>query len=407
MGFVGKTVIFPVVVFLFLCVAKVSLSATPTGTPCTCSGSKYIVLDTNGNGEPDPPPEDPNDWPSGYDEGDPQASGYDAYWTMEQNGNQVYVKGHGMFPNPYFGWDEDYFSYDKSTGAGTITLTEQDRSNAPHNLVLTAGKINGSETFNKVDFFWKTGMTPYAVATMVDSNGDGQYDSAVGESDMQWIPPVLFDRPIEIYTAPNTNKNYWLIPSVTVRISRTSGPVYGPRTGGFKVFVPVGSAALEVKCGDDVWGRVALGATPAPTVTAINPPSGPIAGGTDVEITGTNFENGATVRIGGNAATNVTVVSATRITATTPAHDAGAVDVVVANPDTQSGTFTNGYHYVAPGSPSVTGINPPSGPIAGGTDVEITGTNFVNGVAVTIGGNAATNVTVVSATRITATHTGP
>jgi biopolymer transport protein ExbB len=51
----------------------------------------------------------------------------------------------------------------------------------------------------------------------------------------------------------------------------------------------------------------------------------------------------------GKFATGVTVVSATQIYATTPAHAAGAVDVTVTNPDTQSGTLTNGYTYTGPG----------------------------------------------------------
>jgi hypothetical protein len=39
------------------------------------------------------------------------------------------------------------------------------------------------------------------------------------------------------------------------------------------------------------------------------------------------------------------VVNSTSITATTPAHAAGAVNVVVTNSDTQSGTLSNGYSY--------------------------------------------------------------
>ena len=73
--------------------------------------------------------------------------------------------------------------------------------------------------------------------------------------------------------------------------------------------------------------------------------SGTANGGTAVTITGTGFLAGATVKLGGTAATGVTVVSSTSITATTPAHAAGAVSVVVTNTDAQSGTLTNGYTY--------------------------------------------------------------
>ena len=84
---------------------------------------------------------------------------------------------------------------------------------------------------------------------------------------------------------------------------------------------------------------------PAATVAAISPISGSANGGTAVTITGTGFLSGASVKLGGTAATGVTVVSSTSITATTPAHAAGTVDVVVTNTDGQSGTLIGGYTY--------------------------------------------------------------
>jgi hypothetical protein len=83
-----------------------------------------------------------------------------------------------------------------------------------------------------------------------------------------------------------------------------------------------------------------------PTVSSISPNSGSTAGGTAVTITGTNFASGATVTIGAAAATNVVVVSATQITATTPAHAAGAATVTV-TASGQSGSLTNGFTYTS------------------------------------------------------------
>jgi hypothetical protein len=83
-----------------------------------------------------------------------------------------------------------------------------------------------------------------------------------------------------------------------------------------------------------------------PTISKISPNSGSSNGGTAVTITGTNFIAGATVTFGGTAATNVIVVSSTSITATTPAHAAGAVNVVVTD-SSGSGTLTNGFTYTA------------------------------------------------------------
>ena len=76
------------------------------------------------------------------------------------------------------------------------------------------------------------------------------------------------------------------------------------------------------------------------------------------------------------------VVSATQITATTPAHAAGAVTVTV-TVNGQSGSLTNGFTYNAP--PTVSSVSPNNGPVAGGTAVTITGTNFAAGATVTFG----------------------
>ncbi|MGN6473701.1 MAG: acyltransferase family protein, partial [Mycobacteriales bacterium] len=58
---------------------------------------------------------------------------------------------------------------------------------------------------------------------------------------------------------------------------------------------------------------------PVPTVNRISPLSGPVAGGTKVEVFGTGFIRGATVYFGSVAATHVRVISATRLTAVAPA----------------------------------------------------------------------------------------
>jgi hypothetical protein len=101
-----------------------------------------------------------------------------------------------------------------------------------------------------------------------------------------------------------------------------------------------GAVDVTVTNPDTVSGTFIDGYTyvPAPTVTSVAPTSGPDMGGTAITITGTDFVSGATVTFGGIAATGVTFVSSTQIDVTTPAHAVGAVDVVVTNPDSQSGT---------------------------------------------------------------------
>lgn len=119
-------------------------------------------------------------------------------------------------------------------------------------------------------------------------------------------------------------------------------------TTGLKVgvfYVNLWSGAENRRQVDSFYARDFL--TPASISTS--PSSGSTAGGTSVTITGTGFESNATVSIGGNAATGVTVASETSLTATTPAGTAGAKNVVVTNPDSGfSGTQTNGFTYSAP-----------------------------------------------------------
>src|ERR1017187_7331895 len=168
---------------------------------------------------------------------------------------------------------------------------------------------------------------------------------------------------------------------------------------------PTGSAgavAGTVTNSNGPSGRLASGFTymAPPTVTGVSPTGGTTVGGTAVTITGANFIAGAGVTFGGTAATNVLVVNSTTITATTPAHAAGAATVTV-TVSGLSGNLTNGYTYV--GAPTVTSVSPNNGPAAGGTVVTIAGMNFASGATVTFGGTAGTAVSVVNSTTITAT----
>ena len=73
-------------------------------------------------------------------------------------------------------------------------------------------------------------------------------------------------------------------------------------------------------------------------------PSGPAAGVNLFTIRGTSFENGATVTIGGDPATEVAVANSTQIGGRAPARPAGSLnDVTVTNPSGSSGTLPKGY----------------------------------------------------------------
>ena len=147
---------------------------------------------------------------------------------------------------------------------------------------------------------------------------------------------------------------------------------------------------------------------PQPIVSSITPSSGPGNGGTVVQISGSNFQNGASVTFGTKLAQSVTVNGSNQIIAITSAAPATEqeplpVDVIVRNPDGQSVTAAGGFTYTA--APlSISAISPGSGSNDGGTLVSITGSGFTSslaGASVTFGGAVATELTVLDAANLT------
>ncbi|MGX5681979.1 MBG domain-containing protein [Schumannella luteola] len=149
---------------------------------------------------------------------------------------------------------------------------------------------------------------------------------------------------------------------------------------------------------------------PAPTITALSPASGIVAGGTFVTLTGTGF--GATgvpvVTIDGRAATCVTRLNDSTISFVAPAGTSTGSRTVEVTPATRGGsaTLANGYTYVAATStPTISSVSPSSGLTSGGTTITLRGTGFTSATtpSVLVGGSCATDVVVVDATTITAT----
>ena len=140
--------------------------------------------------------------------------------------------------------------------------------------------------------------------------------------------------------------------------------------------------------------------TVEPTLTRVVPNSDMVSGGANVQIIGENFQDGATVTIGGSAASNVIFVSPTELSVEVPAGAAGSADVVVTNPDGESDTLTGGFTYIEPPPPTLTRIEPDNDIVDGGAAVQIIGENFQDGATVTIGGSTASNVIFVSPTEL-------
>ncbi|MDP1828904.1 MAG: IPT/TIG domain-containing protein [Archangium sp.] len=139
-----------------------------------------------------------------------------------------------------------------------------------------------------------------------------------------------------------------------------------------------------------------------PAFTAIAPSSGDVRGGTVTRLTGAGFGAQTTVSFGGVASPLVTLVDDTHVDAVTPAHAPGVVDVSVANPDGALATLTGAFTFTR-SAPTLSGVAPQSGTVAGGTVITLVGTGFAPGVTVQVGTGTATDLVLVSGELLRAT----
>jgi hypothetical protein len=149
-----------------------------------------------------------------------------------------------------------------------------------------------------------------------------------------------------------------------------------------------------------------VAAVSSSSITPVTPNNGPATGGTAVTITGANFTSDCVVDFGTISATSVTFVSATQITAVSPA-GVGTVDIRVTN-NFGTSAATPADQFTAPSpllTPILTAISPVCGPAEGNYYVTLTGTGFISGSEVFFGSIQAdaSQVVIVSLTEILVT----
>ncbi len=175
--------------------------------------------------------------------------------------------------------------------------------------------------------------------------------------------------------------------SVSATSITVTSPAHAAGVVDVKVTTPLGNSLANAS---DHFTYLA-----APTVTSVSPTSGPIAGSTSVTVTGTNFTGATAVSFGGTAAASYTVNSATSISATSPAHAAGAVDITVT---------TSGGTSATSGSDQFTFVTPA---VANAVSQTVAHGSSSNSITLNITGGAATSVAVsTAASHGTATAAG-
>ncbi|MFI5913709.1 IPT/TIG domain-containing protein [Dactylosporangium sp. NPDC051541] len=142
---------------------------------------------------------------------------------------------------------------------------------------------------------------------------------------------------------------------------------------------------------------------PAPAVTSLSVVRGPVAGGTQVVVSGANLSGATAVTFGGAAAkfTKTDTNGVTTLVATAPAHAKGIVDVTVTNATGTSALNALAKYTYVPAAPAVTKLSAASSSTAGGEVITVTGTDFTEAGSVKLGPAAVVGFKVVSPTTLT------
>jgi trimeric autotransporter adhesin len=210
------------------------------------------------------------------------------------------------------------------------------------------------------------GKRPRALAA-ADLNGDGKFDLATANTDVTNVSVVLgngddtFGAPISFAVGAQPS-------------SIAAGDLNGDGKQDLVTSNDNGTVSVLLNAGNGVAA-----------INSIVPVRGPVAGGQSVTLGGLGFDSASGVTFGGVAAT-ITSQTSTSITAVSPGHSAGLVDVVV-TAGTGSATMSRAYSYVA--APTINSIAPGFVMMGGGL-VRLAGANFYAPISVTVGGSAAT-----------------
>ena len=144
----------------------------------------------------------------------------------------------------------------------------------------------------------------------------------------------------------------------------------------------------------------------APTISAVVPDEGTTLGGETVTVAGDGFTGATDITFDGTSGTTLAVVDDTEATIVTPAHAAGAVDVLVIGPAGTSNPRTFTYATPTPGVPTITSATPTEGPTTGGTSVLLVGTDLAAVTGVTFDGTTVAPSTVLDTAVIAASPAG-
>jgi C1A family cysteine protease len=244
--------------------------------------------------------------------------------------------------------------------------------------------------------FWTTDVTTDVDVYLYDDfNGTSTSDLLASKLNNSFAEAgyhsVALDSPVPVTTGDDviavikfTNSSFGYPVPADENGPIETGRTYISLTGSSDTWVDLSGYDADVA----IRLRTSAAPAPAPTVTSITPDSAQNTGTVHItNVAGSNFQSGATVKLTrtGEAdinATNVVVISSSQITCDIDLTGAvtGAWDVVVTNPDMQSGTLPGGFTVTASASaPVVDSITPDTGENTEVVTAVVLGSNFETG----------------------------
>lgn len=278
--------------------------------------------------------------------------------------------------------------------------------------------MNGIEFFNDT---YEPDDTYTTAKAMVIGNSTAYHNTYFEAGDADWASVALTsgtdyvfktealydgaDTKLELYgtdgttlLASNNDRDKTTKASLIRYVASTNGTHYLRSLRNLEIPMPIGEYGKY-----NLTSYVVLN----PTITTIIPDTGPVQGGTIVNITGTDFQTSSTVFIGVYQAVNVSLAG-NILTVTTPANVPGPVNVSVYNPPTSDNiipycTRQNGFTYFGEAlPPDVKGITPSFGSSNGTTNAVVSGDYFIPGASLHLGAFEPMNYTVVDPKTINA-----
>ncbi len=292
-------------------------------------------------------------------------------------------------PKPLLQWTATGLPPGLSIEGATANITGTPTTAGTYSVTVTATERATPSNYGSTSFTWTVVNVAPTITSISRSSGPGGGGTAVKITGTRFnhVTAVTFGSvAAESFHA---NKKGTKVTAYSPAESSGTVDITVTAAGGTSSPVPADQFTYE-----------------GPAVTGVSPSVGSAAGGTSVTVSGSDLNGVTAVQFGSVAASSFSSNrKGTKLTVVSPAQSAGTVNIVVTTPGGTSAVNANDQFTYA--SPSVSSVSPDTGPTAGGTRVDIFGTELSGATAVDFGSVAATSFTVNgSGTKIVATAPG-